>query len=54
MEAIKKFVRGEEGQDMVEYALIGALVSIAAIVMIRATGPLIQGIWTDINTALTP
>ena len=35
---IKGLIRREEGQDVIEYALISALISVAVIVVILATG----------------
>jgi Flp pilus assembly pilin Flp len=42
----------EEGQDMIEYALLAALISIVAIVMILAVGPYIQNTFQDVANAL--
>lgn len=42
----------EEGQGMVEYALILALVSIAAIVVLPGLGAAVTGVFTDVTTAL--
>ena len=42
----------EEGQGLVEYALILVLVSIACIVMLAALGVKIGGVFTDITTKL--
>ena len=44
--------RREEGQDMIEYALLAALISIVAIVMILAIGPYIQNTFSDVANAL--
>ena len=35
---IVRFIREEEGQDVIEYALLGAFISIVAIVIIAAVG----------------
>lgn len=43
----------EEGQDLVEYALILVFVSIAAIAALMALGPQIASIYTQIAQALT-
>jgi Flp pilus assembly pilin Flp len=42
----------EDGQDMIEYALLAALISIVAIVMILAIGPYIQNTFEDVVNAL--
>jgi pilus assembly protein Flp/PilA len=49
---IARFVREEEGQDVIEYALLGAFISIVAIVMIGNVGTEVNEIFTEINTAL--
>ncbi len=45
----------EEGQDMVEYALLAALISIAAIAVIIGIGPklitIFQNVVSGLNTA---
>lgn len=48
-----RFLREEDGQDMVEYALLASFISIVAIVAIRAIGPLVNTIYENIQTALT-
>ena len=42
----------EEGQGLVEYALILVLVSIVCIVMLAALGVKMGGVFTQITTAL--
>ena len=42
----------EEGQGMVEYALILALIAIAAITVLPNIGDKILGIFTDVDDAL--
>jgi Flp pilus assembly pilin Flp len=44
----------EEGQGLIEYVLIAALISIFAIVAIRAVGPLVDTQFQAVGTALTP
>jgi len=51
---MKKFFKNEEGQDMIEYALLGAFISIVAIVAIKLIGPLVNTIYVNIQAALTP
>ena len=53
MEIMKRLVREEEGQGLVEYALIIALISIAAILVMPTVGSTISGIFQDIIDALT-
>jgi pilus assembly protein Flp/PilA len=51
-DVLAKLTRDEEGQDMIEYALLAALISIVAIVMILAIGPYIQNTFRDVANAL--
>ena len=52
MNAIKNFVVAEEGQDLVEYALLAALLSIVSIVILTTLGTKIRGVWATISAAL--
>ena len=45
-------IRKEDGNDMIEYALLAAFISIVAIVALQAIGPLVLGIYNDIQSAL--
>ncbi len=53
--AIKKFarkVKGQSGQSLVEYALILALISVVAIVVLRGIGTNVDERLEDVETAL--
>ena len=54
MNKLEHFVRNEEGQDTVEYALLAAFISIFAIVAIKAIGPLVNTIYENVKKALSP
>ena len=43
----------EEGQGLVEYALILVLISVVAIVIMTAVGTSIQNVFSDVQDALT-
>jgi Flp pilus assembly pilin Flp len=45
---IRNLVVREEGQDLVEYALLAALLSIVSITALLALGPTIANVWTQI------
>jgi pilus assembly protein Flp/PilA len=45
-------VRAEDGQAMVEYALILALVSIAALVILQTLGSDVSNVFTSISDAI--
>lgn len=50
--AVANFVRDEEGQDIIEYALLAAFISIVVLVLLLAfRGPL-QGVYLKILNAL--
>lgn len=52
MNAIKKFIRDEEGVTAIEYGLIAALVSIAILATLKLMGPALDAIFVKILTAL--
>jgi len=45
-------IRREEGQGMVEYALLIVLISIAALVVLVLIGPQVSTIFSQVNSAL--
>lgn len=49
MELIKRLIKGEEGQGLVEYALILGLIAVACVVILGATGTSINGLFTAIK-----
>jgi Flp pilus assembly pilin Flp len=49
---ITRLAREEDGQDMVEYALILGLISIVAVVAVTATGVAVGDIWGAVETAV--
>jgi pilus assembly protein Flp/PilA len=51
-ELIQKVTDREEGQDMVEYALLAALISIVAIAIILLLGPYIKNLFQDVVNSL--
>ena len=53
MNTLEHFIKDDEGQDMVEYALLAAFISIVAIAVIKLIGPLINTIYTNVKNALT-
>jgi Flp pilus assembly pilin Flp len=53
MRFLSKLIREEKGQDMVEYALLAAFISIVAIVTIRNIGPLVDAVYQNVQAALT-
>jgi Flp pilus assembly pilin Flp len=51
---IARFIREEEGQDVIEYGLLGAFISVVAAITIVAIGVDVQGMFTIIDDALIP
>ena len=43
----------EEGQDLIEYALLAALLSIVSIAALQVLGPVIAAVWTNISGAIS-
>lgn len=54
MNFLNKFQSDEEGQGMVEYALILVLVSVVAILALTAVGGKVTDVFTSIAASLTP
>lgn len=52
MTYLKKFLHDDSGQDMVEYGLLAAFISIAAISALTLIGPKIASIFNTIQTKL--
>lgn len=52
MKLWKKFFREDDGQDMIEYGLLAAFISIVAIVALRAIGPLVNAVYVQVQNAL--
>ena len=51
--SIKTFVRDEEGQDLIEYALLVALISLVCVVALTDAGKQVNNIFTSIKDELT-
>jgi pilus assembly protein Flp/PilA len=52
MKALKNFIAREDGQDLVEYALLAALLAIVSIAALKTLGGTIAANWGTINAAL--
>jgi pilus assembly protein Flp/PilA len=51
-ERIDTLTSREEGQDMIEYALLAALISIVAIAIIILVGPYLKDLFQDVVNGL--
>jgi pilus assembly protein Flp/PilA len=54
MTHLQSFMRNDEGQDLLEYALLVSLIAVVAVVAVKAAGTTVSGIFTTITTALAP
>jgi pilus assembly protein Flp/PilA len=50
---VKSFAREEEGQDLLEYALLVALIALIAIGAVGLAGGAVNTIFTNVANALT-
>jgi pilus assembly protein Flp/PilA len=46
---LKRFVREEDGQDLIEYALLAGFISLVAVFAITQVGVGVNGVYTNIN-----
>ena len=52
MNLLSRFVREDEGQDLIEYGLLIAIITSACIVAISGIGPKVAGYFSNLNTSL--
>ena len=52
MQLVKSFIRNEEGQDLLEYALLVALIALVAVGAVAAAGESVSTIFDSIAGAL--
>jgi len=52
-QAATRLIRDDSGQDLIEYALVAALVGLGAVATIKGLGTKIGAAFTDIGTTLT-
>ena len=48
-----RFVREEQGQDLIEYALLAGLISLASVIAITAVGTALKGKFTQVGASVT-
>ena len=53
LELLKKFVRNEEGQDLVEYALLLVFLALAAIAILPFLGNAVNNVFNQAGSTLT-
>ena len=49
---LRKLARGEEGQDLIEYALLVGLISLVAVAALTLTGTNVNAIFNSIQAKL--
>ena len=49
---LKRFVRDEAGQDLIEYGLLIGIITVAAMTAILAIGPKVATYFTTLNSNL--
>ena len=49
---IQRFIREEEGQDLIEYALLAALIAVALIATLKTVAGNVTNIFTEVTGAL--
>ena len=47
---LKRFVCEDQGQDLIEYALLAGFISLVAVAAITAVGAGVNGVYQNINT----
>jgi Flp pilus assembly pilin Flp len=52
IDSIKQFIRDEEGQDLVEYALLLVFLALAAISILPTLGSSVNKVFSQSNSAL--
>jgi pilus assembly protein Flp/PilA len=52
-ELIARFTREDDGQDLIEYALLAGFISLVAVVAITNVGQGVNGVYNNINSQVT-
>ena len=47
-----KFLRDEDGQDLIEYALLAGLISIVCVLAIQAAGTKVSTLFDNVRTSI--
>ncbi len=50
MNLMKHFVRDEQGQDLIEYALLAGFISLAVVAAVTNVGTALDGLYDNIET----
>ena len=49
---IRNFFADDEGQDLIEYALLAGLISLVGVAMILNVGTSVNGVWTGLDSSM--
>ena len=49
---ILNFFSDDEGQDLIEYALLAGLISLVAVTIILNLGTSVNGVWTGVDSSM--
>jgi pilus assembly protein Flp/PilA len=49
---VRRFIRNDEGQDLLEYALLISLIALVSVLAITSAGENVKAIFEKITTAL--
>ena len=49
---MKRFVREEEGQDLIEYALLAGLISLVCVLAITNAGTKVSALFVKVNNSI--
>ncbi|MDD5059315.1 MAG: Flp family type IVb pilin [Sideroxydans sp.] len=50
---VRSWMRSEEGQDIIEYALMVVLVAVVGVILFGTIGGSIKNIWTEVQNVVT-
>ena len=51
---LRRLVRSEEGQDLIEYGLLVGIITAACVASIQAIGPVVAGYYAELEGVLIP
>jgi pilus assembly protein Flp/PilA len=52
MTRVRALLRDDEGQDLIEYALLAGLIALVCVATLTTAGESVSEIWTEIDTKL--
>ncbi len=52
MRTLWRFVREDDGQDLIEYALLAGFISLVAVLAIESVGTGVNQVYSDIDSAV--